>query len=1069
MDDQAFGEDHPLALELTSLRAAVTRYQHEAHATSVKLQHHSLDSSQAVEKSHLLEREVTHLREEVQTLREYPDITPHPASLQVPELTLALRKLSDKLTLTEESLTSRTNELLDAQHALSRAKFDTEAAHTLVKDAHIREQTCRERERELERKARAAEEERKMADFAVQEYADLVRSLEGRPKSSSRPSFAINESNGSSTSISDSLAEGRLGLQKLLEEFNAESERLKQEVSRLQLELENTSKVLESERKGAHMDRSKLATALVELDKYKVDDTTAAKMVSRYMKFSQSTTDSLQRAMENLKTRHAATTASLNTQIDNLQRSIHSQRRQSETLRRALDDLSEDISREAYGRRREVSLRLAFLGREEGLAENLRRWIRKSKESFERVLSSNMNTTSEASSLIDPKLLEGTIAKVLEDAEGLLDSLNGQPTLEGNTAGSVARVIAAQDAVKALTKELQHETDRRLEAERRLAHFESMDPDEIRPVHRHTPKPSVDSVKVKENGVPTLQDPTTPKGSDTVPVLPLTSVKGENPTLASNKDDDNTPASHFTFPSIESSDSSVGFSDSSTTLVNKGEIATSDSSTIVPPGVPKVNTAPADTTLHIDTPIVDNAAIIVDLTNTPLLSTSEDPIPDALGLDTVTSILPEQAPISADLSTPHSDTVSTPSIVINASTGSAVSSITVAKDSIHSLPTNGEPGHAHPVALDDLFSQRPVSVDAPATIQTFSEVDHNSTNGDQPTAQSDNRHDLLVALLQVKHRYDELQRSFRDCHLALTELKKNVTSLPRSSSMTSVVQTAVERLDDFNEDVRVELEIRVADEERIHAGYETLLTVPGAISDEVDEKGIEREILSFVEGKDKVVAKAMQQFSKKLEDLQHDIASIKRTIHEMVANAESEESSNTPMKSSPGWSSWAGGLLGSSPTPRRPSSPAPTFGSVMTSPRTRVASLNMKNHSTSSANPSSPSTPDPFASLGLRIPMPSSLPPAMATSPSYPYLSPATPSAKLPRPRTASASAMYMLGIGSSARRSSFGLNSPRTPTRLLSSSSTSPVTSSSKLVVSLDEGTDTETENEEDLDSDVE
>jgi hypothetical protein len=34
----------------------------------------------------------------------------------------------------------------------------------------------------------------------------------------------------------------------------------------------------------------------------------------------------------------------------------------------------------------------------------------------------------------------------------------------------------------------------------------------------------------------------------------------------------------------------------------------------------------------------------------------------------------------------------------------------------------------------------------------------------------------------------------------------------------------------FNEDVRVELEIRIADEERVTRGYATLLAVPGAIA-----------------------------------------------------------------------------------------------------------------------------------------------------------------------------------------------------------------------------------------------
>ena len=54
------------------------------------------------DRAHVLERENAMLKEEVLILRTHPDSAPHPAALQVPELTLALRRLSDKLTLTEE-------------------------------------------------------------------------------------------------------------------------------------------------------------------------------------------------------------------------------------------------------------------------------------------------------------------------------------------------------------------------------------------------------------------------------------------------------------------------------------------------------------------------------------------------------------------------------------------------------------------------------------------------------------------------------------------------------------------------------------------------------------------------------------------------------------------------------------------------------------------------------------------------------------------------------------------------------------------------------------------------------
>ena len=121
---------------------------------------------------------------------------------------------------------------------------------------------------------------------------------------------------------------------------------------------------------------------------------------------------------------------------------------------------------------------------------------------------------------------------------------------------------------------------------------------------------------------------------------------------------------------------------------------------------------------------------------------------------------------------------------------------------------------------------------------------------------------LIESLSQVKHRYDDLQKAFRDCHIALRDLKSDLDDLP-SRDITIVLKTAVERLDDYNEDTRVELEIRVSDEERIYAGYETLLSIPGAMSEEVDAEQMERDIRAFIDGSDSGVSRALHQLDRK--------------------------------------------------------------------------------------------------------------------------------------------------------------------------------------------------------------
>ena len=230
-----------------------------------------------------MQHENARLREEIEALRAHPDTTPHPTALQVPELTLALRKLSDKFTLTEETLLRRTTELAHVRSDLANAQSNAEAAHALIVQAHTQVEQGHVRERELERKVRAAQEERRLADLVVQEYADLVRTLEGR-KSKSSPSVAIH-ANGSDSSITlaESLAEGKLGLQKLLGEHDSEVEQLSSRLNQLADENELIKTKLEVEQKRSEADRESLAKVLVELDNHRTDDGTATKMVSRYM------------------------------------------------------------------------------------------------------------------------------------------------------------------------------------------------------------------------------------------------------------------------------------------------------------------------------------------------------------------------------------------------------------------------------------------------------------------------------------------------------------------------------------------------------------------------------------------------------------------------------------------------------------------------------------------------------------------------------------------------------------------------------------------------------------------
>ena len=182
------------------------------------------------------------------------------------ELTLALRRVSDKITLTENTLLQRTSELTDARSDLARAVHTADGAYELAARMRAREEAAKARERELELKARASDEERKLVDLVVQEYADLVRNLEGRK------SVPI-----------DTLQDTKSNLHRIMTAFSTESESLHATITQLNAKVSDLQMSLDAERITASHDRALLSQTKTELDKLDLEDQTAAKMVARYM------------------------------------------------------------------------------------------------------------------------------------------------------------------------------------------------------------------------------------------------------------------------------------------------------------------------------------------------------------------------------------------------------------------------------------------------------------------------------------------------------------------------------------------------------------------------------------------------------------------------------------------------------------------------------------------------------------------------------------------------------------------------------------------------------------------
>jgi hypothetical protein len=713
-------------------------------------------------------------------------------------------------------------------------------------------------------------------------------------------------------------------------------------------------------------------------------------LITNIREFSQLSTVALTKAMDNLKIRHAATVSNFNLEIDHLQISLATDRRQTKKLKVALDDLSEDIARETYGRRREISLRLALLLREATIAEGLQKWSRNARELFYHSVQGQGD-------------MQASLKTCVEGAEALLQTLNGDISLEMDANGSVARIMAAQNAVTTFVEELYVETGKRMELERQRGHgfFSDTPASTTHATPANTDPPRDNTASGATEPVPLADMPSHSRLTETTSVH---ASIGSAP-LPANQASVSTPLPSQPSPA---------------TVVN---------------GLPKVVVPAAATHTHTPPPKLSNEHIAIN---------GQKPEP---GQGSNSLVILDQVKLVTGESK-YVEELATNPFVVSADTvhrPARLSSQEANLDHAELQPVIKQGSNPSPASAS--------SISFPASSQSkYSNIIAHGValpiSLETSTPPPSTPHPLISDLNQVRHRYDSLQRAFRDCHLTLKDLKNSISSVSPVTETLAILQTAIQRLDDFNEDARVELEIRIADEELSTRGYQTLLNVPGAISNDTDQVDVENRIRAFVNGTETTVAKTTEQLRRKLDDLQHDVASIKKTLHDLP-DLELQQSSTSQTT---GWSSWTN-ILG---PPRAASPVPPTFGTIMTSPRLRQSSSFTQSHDNrSSSVESSPTRSDPFAGLGLRIPMPS--------RPTH-YLgvghSPLA-SRPGPRPRTIST-----LGLGSNG--TSLTVNSPQSATSMLSRSAISTHWSDQPQEETMANG-ETETEAEDKLQTDVE
>ncbi|KAF8656009.1 hypothetical protein AX16_002797 [Volvariella volvacea WC 439] len=1110
-------EQHPLVQEITSLKIALARCQTEVHNAALHQQKLSGDASKLKNRVSLLERENAVLHTEVQVLRKtpHPDVSreTHPAVLQVQQLSLLLREVNTRLSLTEERLLQRSTELAYAANEATKAKHLVEGAYELASRARAREEETKQRSRELERKLKAAEEGRRLSDLVVSEYADLVRSLE-RKNQASRGSLNRTRSDSSSTQVGeyssqgastttlvDSYAEGKQGLQRLLSEFNSEAEQLQLELETTQTELQVLRTQHEAERKQAEAERAALAKAWVEVEKLRLNDNSAAQMVSRYMKFSQSSIDKLQDALSALKTRHEATIGTLSAQLAELGAQLHWWQTTAEQLNSTVDELGVDIMKEAFNRRREVALRIRILSQGERLRERLHRWIKRSEE------------LPHKQGLSDPI---AALEDLTQEARLLLTSFDGSISDDIDiSTGSLSRIIAAEIAVEALAQELQAETMRRLELEKSLAQRYPIPPQDT--PHR-APSDIVHRTKSMapdSNARNQVHVADVPVPSHNVHNAPSITVHAGSTHLSTISDlqsnttietPESPPHAAASIPLITVDDPRDSLqSDPVEPLAEEAVVQSTPTSTPLPINVPfpeevlnvPVNGQDANVASHGPTQLDQPTDDHLSTPPPPRLADHGPREPDSLStaheVVLEESSQPEAEPAAGEsperipvLQPPQQELspiqLSANLLDTNSYSGHEEPNKVVIEPTPESITKSASERKATPPPHIQITTPGLLLIHEPNGEPSVPDVpqqpspghEENESHGSYLTTPSPEApvlntvHPLLELLVGVERRYDDLSKAFRDCHVALEGLKDDIKSLSAAETdrisrhlPPELTRAALERLDDSTEDARVELEIRKADEALLIEGYKTLLSLPDASSmDDIlpssflslnggpatqgppSRSEMEPQIEAFISGADPSVQKTQQTLSKKLDDIQHDIAVLKRFLHDPDFFLDPQPEEEVKPRTSNSWTSWIRNspALMTKSLPASGHPPPPTFGNVMTTPRLRH-SPSLNHLSTPSRHPTaSDNRHDPFAALGLKIPMPSHLQPPPV------LIQPSVSSESLPAPRPRTVSTMYMLGIGSRTVSGPLGIGAASPRPRVLSSMASSSTLSLSVL-----------------------
>ncbi|KAJ7254806.1 hypothetical protein C8J57DRAFT_1076028, partial [Mycena rebaudengoi] len=933
----------------------------EAHASAIKFQRHALDTSSFSERIAQLEAENAQLASELAVLRANPApsspvaTTPDTAA-STAEFTLTLRRLSAKLSLTETALQEHVAALVQANALAAQHKHSADAAYALAARTRGREEEGLQRERALERAVEQAQTETQLSDRVVTEYAALVRTLEGRsPPPSAKSWVGSTGSNGDAGASASSVT--------LLDSLAASKGELAElaaahasQITALEARvasLEHELGVAESRASAAQTLTGELGDALAR-SKFAAEQ---ARVDDR------SAAGMVERYMKFTQQTTSAlhsTLSALRTRHAATLATLHAQiaaLQQQLGATRGSEERLRGALDELGG-----ELMRETVGRRREVALRVRMVGR--EERVVEGLRRGVRRWEEGEDIE-----EGThdlrTQNLLKDVHAVLALLDD----DAGGAGTEGRMVLLESAVEMLVGELEEEVARQREAQG--AEIEDVRP-EARPAMADEAHPST------EETAETLQSSPTPPAA-----LPSSPPPPASPP----------PAMRIVVPPPDA-------------VLRSADVVLHQPSPRAPPNDSllyddfdfggderRVETGEAvevEDVEDVEVKDAEDADDTVPLQTTDTATAMED------DNATHTHVAPAAPPLHLQLQLQTEDT-----------------------ENAELREEDAPVPEADPLQPEERLDAEK----APSSVPVHTPLDA-SPAPPAKVPENDDAHPLLADLETASKRYDALQRAFRDCHLALQELRTALgPSSPTPAAPAKELHAAVERLHDYTEDARVELEIRVADEQVLARGFATILQLqpgspPGADGDadvpaadtaatQQLDADTARQIERFVRGADPV----QEGFRRKLEDVEHDIAVVKSVLYAPPAPPPLPlVAPTTPEEASSGWAAWIRGSRSGTPAPGSPAyAETPTFGSVMTSPRLRKTSS-----SVSLLGAVAGREGNPFAGLGLRVPMPS-------------YAGGGGDADDVPvvKPRQRTISGVYMVGLGAAGARRPSGLGRP--------------------------------------------